>query len=98
MNFSLDWERNYVELLQESFTTDEIGGRIDYAFNPKLQTSLFAQWNTEDSNILLNYRVNWIPKIGSFFYFVVNQEINTDGSISLERTTILGKLIWRFAL
>ncbi len=98
LNISLDWQRNYIQLPQESFTTNEIGGRIDYAFNPKLQTSMFAQWNNENENILLNYRINWIPKVGSYFYFVINQELSTDNKIKLERTTILGKLIWRFAL
>ena len=98
LNIGVDWQRNYIQLPQKSFTTDELGGRIDYAFNPKLQTSLFAQWNNEDENVLVNYRINWIPKIGSYFYFVINQEISTDSGIKLERTTILGKLIWRFAL
>ena len=46
----------------------------------------------------MNYRINWIPKIGSWFYFVVNQEFDTSDGITLERTTIMGKLIWRFAL
>lgn len=98
LNLSFDWQRNDIQLPQKSFTTDELGGRIDYAFNPKLQTSLFIQWNTEDKNILVNYRINWIPKIGSYFYFVINQEFSTDNGIRLERTTIIGKLIWRFAL
>ncbi len=98
LNIGLDWQRNNIQLAQNSFTTNEIGGRIDYAFNPKLQTSVFTQWNDEDENILINYRINWIPKIGSYFYFVVNQEFNTENGIELERTTILGKLIWRFAL
>jgi len=98
LNFNFDWQRNYVQLPEKSFVTDEIGGRIDYAFNPKLQSSIYAQWNTEDENILINYRINWIPKIGSYFYFVVNQELDTNGGIKLERTTILAKLIWRFAI
>ena len=98
LNFNVDWQRNYIQLPEKSFTTDEIGGRIDYAFNPKLQSSVFAQWNTEDEDILINYRINWIPKIGSYFYFVVNQEFDTNDGIKLKRTTILGKLIWRFAL
>ncbi len=98
LNIGIDWQRNYIQLPQESFTTDELGGRVDYAFNPKLQTSMFAQWNNEDKDVLVNYRVNWIPKIGSYFYFVINQEISTENGIVLERTTILGKLIWRFAL
>jgi len=98
LNLGIDWQRNFIQLPQGSLTTDELGGRIDYAFNPKLQTSMFAQWNSEDQDILVNYRINWIPKIGSFFYFVVNQEFNTEGVFKLERTTVLGKLIWRFAL
>jgi len=98
LNFNVDWQRNYVQLPETSFVTDEIGGRIDYAFNPKLQSSVYAQWNTEDENILINYRINWIPKIGSYFYFVVNQEFDTNNGITIERTTIMGKLIWRFAL
>jgi len=98
LNVGFDWQRSYIQLPEKSFITDELGGRIDYAFNPKLQTSLFAQWNNEDDDILVNYRINWIPKIGSFFYFVINQKYNTDNGISLERTTIIGKLIWRFAI
>ena len=99
LNFGFDWLRNYVSLPEQSFTTDEIGGRIDYAFSPKLQMNLFAQWNNEENEILLNYRINWIPKIGSFFYFVINQNINTENnSFNIVRTTILAKLIWRFAL
>jgi hypothetical protein len=99
LNLVFDWQRNYVSLPQKSFTTDEIGGHIDYAFNPKLQTSLFAQWNNEDSEILINYRINWIPKTGSFFYFVINQNIIAENnSLKIDRTTILGKLIWRFAI
>ncbi len=98
LNIGIDWQRNNLQLPEKSFATDEMGGRIDYAFNPKLQTSIFGQWNNEDDNILLNYRINWIPKIGSFFYFVINQELSTNNGIKLERTTVVGKLIWRFAL
>lgn len=98
LNIGVDWERNYIQLPEDEFSTDEIGGRIDYAFNPKMHTSIFAQYNNEDDRVLVNYRINWIPKIGSYFYFVINQEYSTRSSISLERTTILGKLIWRIAL
>ena len=98
LNIGIDWQRNNIQLPEKSFSTDELGGRIDYAFNPKLNTSVFGQWNSEDKNVLLNYRINWIPKIGSYFYFVINQELSTTDGIKLERTTVIGKLIWRFAL
>ncbi len=98
LNIGIDWQRNFIQLPEISFTTDELGGRIDYAFNPKLNTSIFAQWNNEDDVVLVNYRINWIPKIGSFFYFVINQAYETNNGFKLERTTVLGKLIWRFAI
>ncbi len=43
LNFNFDWQRNYVQLPEKSFETDEIGGRIDYAFNPKVQSNIYAQ-------------------------------------------------------
>lgn len=98
-NFYTNWARNYVNLAEGNFITDEIGARVQYAYNPKLNTSLFGQWNTEGEDILLNFRVNWIPKIGTDFYFVINQSIATrNNEITVERTTIIGKLIWRFAI
>ena len=98
-NIGFDWTKNFISLPQSSFPVDEIGGRIDYAYNPKLNASVFAQWNSEDKEVLLNYRINWIPKVGSFFYFVINQNINTENNrLKLTRTTILAKLIWRFAI
>ena len=98
-NLSAEWSRNYLYFDDLDFVTDEVGGRVIYAYNPKLNTSLFGQWNNEDDEILLNYRINWIPKIGSDFYFVINQVIETgNNTLKLAQTTILAKLIWRFAL
>jgi len=98
-NLSAEWSRNYLYFDELNFITDEIGGRIIYAYNPKLNTSLFGQWNNEDDEMLFNFRINWIPKIGSDFYFVVNQLIDTkDNSIKFTQTTVLAKLIWRFAM
>ena len=98
-NLSAEWNKNFLYFQEADFVTDEVGGRVSYAYNPKLNTSLFGQWNDEEEEILLNYRINWIPKIGSDFYFVVNQAISTgNNQFKLTRTTILAKLIWRFAI
>jgi hypothetical protein len=99
VNIGADWDHNTLDMPQGVFKVNEIGGRINYALNPHLNSSLFAQWNNQSEDILLNYRINWIPKIGSFFYFVVNQSISTKNKkFKLTRTTILGKLVWRFAI
>jgi len=96
---SAEWDKNFLTFDQASLSTDEISGRVMYAYNPKLNSSLFGQYNNEDKEVLLNFRINWIPKIGSDFYFVVNQLIDTSNhSFTLVETTILAKLIWRFAL
>jgi len=98
-NFSAEWSRNYLYFDALDFVTDEVGGRVIYAYNPKLNTSLFGQWNNEDEEILLNSRIHWIPKIGSDFYFVINQVIETgNNTLKLAQTTIVAKLILRFAL
>ena len=99
LSIGADWSRNNLDLPEGYFKVNELGGRVNYAFNPRLNTSVFAQWNNEDEEVILNYRINWIPKIGSFFYFVVNQTIDTsDNTIKFTRTTLLAKLIWRFAI
>ncbi len=77
----------------------EISGRVSYAYSPKLNSGLFGQWNSEDEEVLLNFRFNWIPKIGSDFYFIVNQQLSTaDQKLKLEGTTVMAKFVWRFAI
>ena len=98
LNLTADYELNELKFPEGSFITHETGGKIEYAFNPKLNTSLYGQWNNEDEEILLNFRLSWIPKIGSDFYLAVNQKISTEGSqLKVEDTVVLSKLVWRFA-
>ena len=97
LNLSFDYEWNKLQFEQSEFVTHETGGKIDYAFNPKLNTSLYGQWNNEDNEILLNFRVNWIPKIGSDFYLAINQKIDMSNSnFKFNDFSILSKLVWRF--
>lgn len=100
-HFSLsgNLERSAIQLPAGNFIIDEWAGRLSYAVNPDLFGSLFAQWNNEDKEALLNFRVNWIPTPGTDFYFVVNQAIETEGGgWQLVNTTVLTKFIWRFVL
>lgn len=98
LNFSADYAWNKLNLDGAKFTTQEIGGRAEYAFTTKLNASLLGQWNNEDEEILLNFRVHWIPKIGSDFYLAVNQFISTtDSDFKFEKTAVLSKLVWRLA-
>jgi len=97
-SFSFDYQTNLIALPGGRFRLHEAGTRADFAFNPKLFGALFAQWNNEDEALLLNFRLNWIPKPGADFFFVVNQGLDTapDRWLGIN-TTVLTKLVWHFA-
>ena len=99
-HFSLraDYEYNRLRFPEGAFETHSFGGRAEYAFTTQLFSTFFGQWNNEDKQFLLNFRVNWIPVIGSDFYLAVNQLYDTQGKFKVADTTILAKLIWRFVL
>lgn len=46
--------------------------RVDYALTPRLNTTLFAQWNNESSRAALNARLRWTRTPGSDLYVVLN--------------------------
>ena len=72
---------------------------MEYAINPNAFGSLLTQWNTAQNELNFNFRLQVIPKIGTDFYFIVNQIYDTQTQqLDLKRGTILGKLIWRFTL
>ena len=99
-HFSLgaDYAHNRIQLFGSSFDVDEAGGRLDFAVSPTLFGALAGQWNSEDDEAILNFRLNWIPKAGSDVFLVINQLADSrDARWSSLRTTVLSKLVWRIA-
>jgi hypothetical protein len=93
-----DWARNRVGLFGEDFRVDEVAGRVDFAVSPRLFGALAAQWNSEDDEVIANFRLNWIPEPGSDLYLVINQQAGTQAAFWVpRRTTLLSKLVWRIA-
>ena len=93
-----DWAHNRIRLDEHTFDVDEAGARVDFAVNPNLFGAVAGQWNTEDREVILNFRLNWIPRPGSDVFIVLNQLADADGRWSTQRTTLLSKIVWRFAL
>jgi hypothetical protein len=61
--------------------------------------AFLTQWNNEDQEMNVNYRLQVIPKVGTDFYFIVNQLYDTSGGRwKLSYTVMQGKLIWRLVL
>ena len=96
---NVNYSQNFISLPAGDFIVHEVSGRLSMAVNPDLFGSVFGQWNNEDKEVLLNFRVNWIPTPGTNFYFVINQGLDTSGkSVKAVNTTVLTKLVWRFVL
>ncbi len=98
-NINANYEKNIVDLPQGSFDTDLFGSRIEYAFHPQAFGSLLGQWNSAQQELNVNFRLQLIPKIGTDFFLIYNQIVDTQsGQFDNQRSTLLAKLIWRFVL
>jgi hypothetical protein len=95
LSLSVDYGTNMIELLGGSFSTSELGGQIRYAFSTLLNTSLFVQWNNEDQQVNLNFRLHWIPKIGSDIFLVLNQLSDSSHGLRNSQATVLIKVAYR---
>jgi len=98
-NTSVRYEYNYIIINNNSLKTHLIGNRLDYAISPNAFGSMLTQWNTAQNELNLNLRLHIIPQIGTDFFFIINQILNTQSqSFDVKRGTILGKLVWRFVI
>ncbi len=98
MNFSMDFTKNWIDHADKLFQIEEFGSSLEVSFNPKLYTTLYAQWNNEMNMVIMNFRLHWIPVVGSDFYFVINQNFGTENKITLKNTAILSKFVWRLEI
>jgi hypothetical protein len=99
LNFRTNYTLNKVRLPQGNVTTNELAEYINYAFNPRLDISTFVQWNSLDDLLLGNFRLHWIPNIGSDLYVVYNRGYDNLKQFSFMRPQIssgAAKLVWRF--
>jgi hypothetical protein len=93
-----DYEHNRISLWEDEFLVDEVGARADFAFTPTLFGAVAGQWNSEDEEVILNFRINWIPRPGSDLFLVVNQQAETwESRWNPTHTAVLTKLVWRMA-
>lgn len=70
--FSTDMTYNDISIGSEIFNTKEYRLRLNVNFSTRLTSRSYIQWNNEDKITNLNFRIHFIPKIGSDFYFVYN--------------------------
>jgi hypothetical protein len=69
---TLDLSRTEVRMPAGQFVANTVRLRGDYAFNPRLNSTLFAQWDNQSNRASANARVRWTVKPGSDLYVVWN--------------------------
>jgi hypothetical protein len=94
LTISGDYSFNQIDINNKSLNTHEIGSRLTYSFSTKVASSIFTQWNNEDNEVNINYRINWKPKVGSDFYLVINQLLSTGDKLRSKDFAILAKFVW----
>lgn len=60
------------------FTARSARARLDVAASPRLNTTLFAQWDNESGRVALNARLRWTTSPGSDAYLVWNSAWPSD--------------------
>lgn len=93
-----DWTYHRIDFSDRFLRVHEAAARVDFAVTPNLFGAVATQWNNEDDEAIVNFRLNWIPTPGSDLFLVINQIADArDRAWSPLRTTLLSKLVWRFA-
>ena len=69
---------NDIETFGHRFETKELGSRLTFDLSTRLFTTTFVQWNNETEEVNVNFRLHYIPKIGSDIYIVYNHLMNED--------------------
>ena len=75
--------------------------RLDYATSPRLNTTVFLQYDNESDRLTVNARLHWIPRPGSDAYLVWNSAWPTDlaGGVPWRRPlrgALIGKVVYHF--
>ncbi|MBN1291098.1 MAG: carbohydrate binding family 9 domain-containing protein [Candidatus Latescibacteria bacterium] len=79
-----------------SFIARQLAARFMANLSTRLTSSTFVQWNNGDHNANLNFRIHYIPKIGSDVYIVYNQLWDEEDDYSTIRNTGLLKVDYLF--
>ena len=74
------YERSRAELPSGAFTAHLPSLRLGWAFSTRLVAATFAQYNSLDKQLLVNFRLNFTYRPGSDLYVVFNEERGEQGA------------------
>lgn len=62
-----------IDLKNDSFIAKSASVKLQTNLSTRLTSSTFVQWNNRDHQANMNFRIHYIPKIGSDLYIAYNQ-------------------------
>ncbi len=88
---------NNLNINSKKLNTREFNLRLNTNISPRLTARTYAQWNNEDRLASLNFRVQFIPQIGSDIYFVYNHIFDGYQDYKTTYNTAIAKVAYRIA-
>jgi hypothetical protein len=99
LNFTEQYDLNVIAQSDLTNNIQQAISTINYAFTTRFDLALLVQYNSEEDQLLSNFRVHWIPKIGTDLYFVWNNGYSPVKQLDRLKPTVnngAAKLVWRF--
>jgi hypothetical protein len=88
LTVDLDYDHNLVKLPNGQFTTELVGARIAYAFNPRTFLTGLFQYNAETRQVSSNIRFNLIHSPLSDLFLVYNDLRDAGGKVVERAVTV----------
>ena len=95
ISFTSEMEYNNLTINTKSFDTREYSLRLNTNVSTRLNARTYIQRNNEDKIANLNFRIHFIPQIGSNIYFVYNHLWDGFQNYSTSYNTGISKIAYR---
>ena len=96
VSFDTDATYNRVDVSGSTFDTKEYGVRLNTNFSTRLTSNMFVQWNNQSKIANLNFRIHYIPKIGSDIFIVYNHLFDGMRDYHTSYNTVVTKVAYQF--
>ncbi|MFC1650326.1 DUF5916 domain-containing protein [Candidatus Latescibacterota bacterium] len=94
-SFTSDIAYNDLVINEKRFDTRAYNIRLNSNVSTRLNARTYIQWNNEDKLANLNFRIHFIPKIGSDIYFVYNHLLDGYRDYRTTYNTAVCKIAYR---
>lgn len=95
---SADMTYNDIAIGKSRFITREYGGRLGVDYNTRLSSSIFVQWNNKTNEVNTNFRIHYIPRVGSDIYIVYNHLLEEEFNYRTKQNAAMLKVNYTYRL